>query len=122
MSKLLERVVSQQLLQLLTTHDLIDKFQSAYRPGHSRETAILRVLNDVLCSADRGDLTILVLLDLSAAFDVIDHELLLSKLQNEMGITETAFHWFIPYLAERTQSVCINQTISKVTPLICGVP
>ena len=121
-SKLLERVVSQQLLQLLTTHDLIDKFQSAYRPGHSCETAILRVLNDVLCSADRGDLTILVLLDLSAAFDVIDHELLLSKLQYEMGITETALHWFISYLAERTQSVCINQTISKATPLICGVP
>ena len=47
-SKLLERVVSQQLLQHLTTHDLIDKFQSAYRPGHSCETAILRVLNDVL--------------------------------------------------------------------------
>ena len=83
--------------------------------------AILRILNDVLCSADRGDLTILVLLDLSAAFDVIDHELLLSKLQYEMGITETALHWFIFYLAERTQRVCIYQTLSKNTPLICGV-
>ena len=121
-SKLLERVVSQQLLQHLTTHGLIDKFQSAYRPGHSCETAILRVMNDVLCSADRGDLTILVLLDLSAAFDVINHDLLLSRLQYEMGITDTALHWFTSYLADRTQRVSINQTLSKATSLICGVP
>jgi hypothetical protein len=121
-SKLLERVVSQQLLQHLTTHDLIDKFQSAYRPGYSCETAILRVLNDVLCSADRGDLTILVLLDLSAAFDVINHDLLLSRLQYEMGITESALLWFTSYLTDRTQSVCINQSLSKATHLICGVP
>ena len=97
-------------------------FQSAYRPGHSCETAILRVLNDVLCSADRGDLTILVLLDLSAAFDVIDHELLLSKLQYEMGITETALHWFISYLAERTQQKGVFVSIkSYQKPLLLSV-
>ena len=90
--------------------------------GHSCETAILRVLNDVLCSADRGDLIILVLLDLSAAFDVINHDLLLSRLQYEMGISGTALRWFTSYLADRTQSVFINQTLSKATPLICGVP
>ena len=121
-SKLLERVVSQQLVQHLNSHNLLDKFQSAYRPGHSCETALLRVLSDVLCSADRGDLTLLVLLDLSAAFDVIDHELLLSRLQNEAGISGTALRWFNSYLEDRTQRVVVNQASSRDTPLTCGVP
>ena len=121
-SKLLERVVSQQLLRHLSSNNLLDKFQSAYRPGHSCETALLRLLNDMLCKADCGDLTILVLLDLSAAFDVIDHELLLSRLLNEVGITGTAHHWFRSYLTDRVQRVAVNQTFSQDMPLSCGVP
>ena len=121
-SKLLERVVLQQLVQHLNANNLLDPFQSAYRHGHSCETALLRVLNDVLCSTDRGDLSLLVLLDLSAAFDVIDHELLLSRLQNEMGITGTALRWFSSYLVDRTQHVVVKQASSQSTLLNCGVP
>ena len=77
--------MSQQLMQHLNANNLLDPFQSAYRHGHSCETALLRVLNDVLCSADRGELSLLVLLDLSAAFDVIDHELLLARLKKKNG-------------------------------------
>ena len=121
-SKLLERVVSQQLVQHLYRYNLLDKFQSAYRHGHSCETALLRVLNDILRSADSGDLTLLVLLDLSAAFDVIDHELLLLRLQNEVGISGTALTWFHSYLADRTQRVFVNGASSTDTPLTCGVP
>ena len=87
---------------------ILDRFQSAYRHGHSCETALLRVMNDVLCAADRGDLTLLVLLDLSAAFDIIDHEILLSRFRNEVGITGTALHWFSSYLADITQRVIVN--------------
>ena len=94
LSKLLEKVVSRQLVNHLMDNCILDRFQSAYRHGHSCETALLRVINDVLCAADRGDLTLLVLLDLSAAFDIIDHEILLSRLRNEVGITGTALHWF----------------------------
>ena len=79
-------------------------------------------MNDVLCAADRGDLTLLVFLDLSAAFNIIDHEILLSRLRNEVGITGTALHWFSSYLADRTQRVIVNLASSQETPLICGVP
>ena len=78
----------------LNQHDVLDKFQSAYRPGHSCETAILRVLNEVLCSTDGGDLVRLVLLDLSAAFNTTDHEILLMRLYDEVGISSTAHQWF----------------------------
>ena len=73
-SKLLERVLAEQLVCHLNQHDLLDKFQSAHRPGHSCDTAVLRVLNDDLCSADGGDLVLLVLLGLSAAFDTLTME------------------------------------------------
>ena len=121
-SKILERVVSKQLVQHLNANNLLDPFQSAYRHGHSCETSLLRLLNDVLCSTDRGDLSLLVLLDLSAAFDVIDHELLLSRLQKEMGITGTALRWFNSYLVDRTQHVVVKQASSQSTSLNCGVP
>ena len=74
----------------LNQHDVLDKFQSAYRPGHNCETAIPRVLNEVLCSADGGDFLLLVLLDLNAAFDTINHEILLTRLYDEVGISSTA--------------------------------
>ena len=70
-------MVAKQLVSHLDLYDLLEKFQAAYRPGHSCETTILCVLNDVLCSADSGNLLLLVLLDLSAAFDTIDRDLLL---------------------------------------------
>lgn len=74
LSKVLERVVAGQLKKHLEDNNLCDIFQSAYRAGHSTETALLRVHNDLLCILDRGDLAVLVLLDLSAAFDTVDHQ------------------------------------------------
>ena len=121
-SKLLERVVCQQLVKHLNSHAFLDKFQSAYRPGHSCETALLRVLNDILCSIDRGDITLMVLLDLSAAFDVIDHELLFLRLQREAGVRGSVLSWFTSYLSDRTQRVIVNNTSSQPTALTCGVP
>ena len=85
---------AEQLVFHLDQHDLLGKFRSAYRPGHSCETAILRVFNEVLCSTDCGDLVRLVLLDLSAAFNTTDHEILLMRLYDEVGISSTAHQWF----------------------------
>ncbi|PVD19602.1 hypothetical protein C0Q70_20092 [Pomacea canaliculata] len=87
----------------LPTPGLLDKFQSAYRPKHSCETALLRLMNDLLCSADAGKVSLVVLLDLSAAFDVIDHSTLLTRLQMEVGIGGSALQWFHSYLSDRTQ-------------------
>jgi len=73
-SKLLERLVARRLPKYLTVNNLLPRFQSAYRPHHSVETAVVKVLADILLAIDRGDLAGLALLDLSAAFDIVDHD------------------------------------------------
>lgn len=85
-SKLTERAVFDQVHIHLTTHDLYPKLQSAYRRGHSTETALLKIHNDILMAMDRQHVILLVLLDLSAAFDTVEHSVLLSRLSNSFGI------------------------------------
>ena len=70
--KLLERLVARQLMQYLSYADLLPSLQSGFRPGHSTETAVLRVLSDILQAVDRGDSAALILLDLFAAFDTVE--------------------------------------------------
>ena len=78
-----------------------------------------RVLNYVLCSVDGGNLVLLVLLDLSAAFDTIDHKIVLTRPYDEMGISSTAYQWFCSYLIDKTQHVTVNQSFSEDRPLTC---
>ena len=82
MSKITEKVVLQQLFAYLTEHSLICPSQSAYRPHHSAETALLRITNDNLLALDSGNVSLLTLLNLSAAFDTIDRCILLNRLQH----------------------------------------
>jgi len=77
LSKLLECLVVRQLMEYMASADLLPARQSGFRPGHSTETAVLRVLSDILLAVDRGDLAALMLLDLTAAFDTVDHDVLL---------------------------------------------
>jgi hypothetical protein len=104
-SRLLERLVARQLMDYLRSNDLLPSYQSAYRPFHSTETAVLRVLSDILKAVDSGDVAGLVLLDLSSAFDTVDHDILLRRLNTSYGINGTAIQWFRPYLTGRSQYV-----------------
>lgn len=121
-SKVLEKVVVKQLYRHLQDNSLFEKFQSGYRAHHSTETALLKVTNDLLLAADSGQVSILVLLDLSAAFDTIDHNILLRRLECEIGIRGTALCWFKSYLSERYQFVNVNQQSSTRSKVCYGVP
>ena len=122
LSKILEKVVLSQLFSYLNSHNLISVSQSAYRPFHSTETALVKVNSDILNSLDSSNFSILTLLDLSAAFDTIDHQILLSRLHSLYGISGSVLQWFSSYLSDRTLSVLIQDTYSDSASLSYGVP
>ena len=122
LSKLVEKAVYVQLNNYLGKNDLHEPLQSAYKIFHSTETALLTVTNDIMLSLDKGDSVFLVLLDLSAAFDTVNHSLLLARLKKSFGITGTVLQWFNSYLSNRTQFVNINKANSTVRDLSVGVP
>jgi len=76
-------------MDYLQSADLLPANQSGFRPGHSTETAVLQVLSDILVAVDRGDVAALILLDLSAAFDTVDYDILLQHLQTTYGISDS---------------------------------
>lgn len=121
-SKILERAVAAQITRHLEERHLMDPLQSAYRRGHSTETAMLRVKNDIDTILDEGDGVLLVLLDLSAAFDTIDHGILLRRLEHTIGIRGDALEWIRSYLTDRYQKVTIRQASSEKSALSTGVP
>ncbi len=102
LSKILEKVVSSQLCSFLEKNYICEDFQSGFRPYHSTETALIRVTNDLLLSSDRGCISLLVLLDLSATFETIDRSILLNRLENDVGIRGSALAWFNSYLTPGT--------------------
>ena len=122
LSKLVERVVARQLTSHINNNKLDNPHQSAYKPGHSTETALLSIKNEVHLSLARGEPTALVLLDLSAAFDTIDHNILLGYLKTWFGLGGTALRWFASYLRNRCQAIKIGSTLSELSNLIYGVP
>ena len=122
LSKLVERVVARQLTSHINNNKLDNPHQSAYKPGHSTETALLSIKNEVHLSLARGEPTALVLLDLSAAFDTIDHNILLGYLKFWFGLGGTALRCFASYLRNRCQAIKIGSTLSELSNLIYGVP
>jgi hypothetical protein len=119
--KIIENVIADQMMSHLTRNVLLDQHQYAYKPHHSCETAVLSTLNDIYMAADRKEISIAVLLDMSAAFDTVDHGLLLKKLE-VMGITDKALEWMMVYLNDRIFSTIACGVKSKPLPLQMGVP
>ena len=121
-SKLTERVVANQIQCHMIKNNLVPQLQSAYRSHHSTETALLKVKNDLLMNMNKGQVSLLVLLDLSAAFDTVDHRILLKTLQAKLGVCGSALSWFKSYLEGRSQRICIKETLSRPFDLKWGVP
>ncbi len=113
LDKVLERVVAGQLQQYLSINNILEPFQSGFRSGHSTETALIRVTNDLLISADKGACSILLLLDITAAFDTISHAVLLERLHTLLGISGIALEWFKSYLTNRYQFVWGNVNLNQ---------
>ena len=121
-SKLTERVVLKRLNAHMSFNNLHCNTQFAYKKEHNTETMILKVVDDVLLGFDENKGTILLFLDLSAAFDTIDINKLLAILSEEIGITGVALKWFQSFLTGRTQKVRIDDKFSKILEVLFGVP
>jgi hypothetical protein len=105
LSKTVERLVARRLAVFLNSNNLMPTNQSAYRKGHSTETVLLRVTSDILTEIDHGQITLLGLLDLSAAFDTVDIDLLIYGLNSSFGLQYIALKWVPSFLKDRTQQV-----------------
>ena len=99
-----------------------EMYQSAYKPQHSTETALLCVCEDIKKALDRKNGTALVMIDLSAAFDTIDHHILLHRLCHRYGVSGAALKWIESYLTDKGQRVCLNDEYSPRFVLSTGVP
>ena len=122
LGKLIEKAACTQLVYHIESNNLFDSFQSAYRSSHSTESALIKVKNDIMFSLDSNNVVFMVLLDLSAAFDTIDHQIFISRLFNRIGVRSTVLSWFQSYLSGWSSQVDIGGTLSSPTTLEFGLP
>ena len=122
LSKIIERIVAKQLTSHLKRYELLPIHQSGYREFHSTESALIHVSSSLFASMDSQDVSLLSLLDMSAAFDCVDHKILLKKLDCCFGISGDVAKWFCSYLTGRTQQVLFNGEMSPVEFIKYGVP
>ena len=114
---MIERVVVAVLDEHLASYNILLPSQYAYRRNHSTETYLLALQDDLLIAVDRGKGTVVLLLDLSAAFDTIDYKILLKRIESHYGISGTVLAWFRSYLSGMVQSVVMNGIRSGAVPL-----
>ena len=120
--KLIQRNVLAELNGHMDLNDLHIPFQSGYKKHHGCETVLLKIVDDVLLCLDAGSCTILLILDLSAAFDTVDHDELLKILHHEIGIRGKALEWFKSFLSGRMQATSVKGCKSKSVHMKYGVP
>ncbi len=113
---------SSRLTEHMNNNNLTEKFQSAYKPLHSTESALLRVKNDFIAAIDNHKAVLLVMLDLSAAFDTIDHTIFIHRLKQDFRIIGKALNWFSSYLHERTNRVNMHGVSSATHTMKYGFP
>ena len=120
-SKLLERLMYNRLMQHLIKNSILYDYQFGFRKGYSTTLALAEITQNIYENLMKKHTTCGVFLDLSKAFDTINHEILLQKLEH-YGIRGVALQWFRSYLSERTQRVCIDGILSGQLNVVCGVP
>ncbi len=120
-AKTLEQVVFNQVSLFLSQNNKLDAKQSGFRSGHSTETALLSVTEDLRIAKADSKSSVLILLDLSAAFDTVNHQILLSTLSS-LDITGIPLRWFESYLTGRSFRVAWGGEVSKANQLVTGVP
>ena len=119
--KILEKIISIRLIHHLETSRILSNSQFAYREGRGTESAILKFINDIISAFEKGEYTVAVFLDLTKAFDCVDHEILLQKLCH-YGVNNVALQWFRSYLSARKQRVKFQGTLSEEKIINIGVP
>ena len=124
LSKLLEKVVQVRIQAFFDSNGLMLNMQSAYRRFHSTEIAVTKVVNDLLLAADSGQMSALSArpILLTAAFDTVDHELLISRLERQFGLRGVVLEWFRSYLSGRTFHVVFSGSTSSIIYIVCSVP
>ena len=120
-SKKIEKVVQEQLTEFLTVNKLLYNSQYGFRKAQSTETATLELIDTLLQTLDKKDIPISIFLDLSIAFDTIDHTILYINLRH-YGINGVPLNWLINYLTGRQQFVKLDDEIANTLPISTGVP
>ncbi|XP_047123408.1 uncharacterized protein LOC124806480 [Hydra vulgaris] len=121
-SKILEKLALSRLHPHVTSSVNFNPLQSGFRSYHSTETALLNICNDILLNIDDGLTTILLSLDISSAFDTIDHSLLITCIKNNFGVTDIALKWLTSYLHSLKSFVSIGSSNSRLIASSTGVP
>ena len=122
LSMLVKHYMLKQLINHCNTNCLIPDFQSAYRENYSTETSLISMCNDILWSMEKQQITMMVTLDLSAAFDMVDHNTLINILQDHYWVTGKVLQWFETYLWPCQFKVCVGNKYSMPWQLPFGVP
>ena len=118
----MEKCTLQQFTQHCDDHVLLPEFQSANHKHHGCETSLLKITNDILLGMDNQQVNTMVILDLNAAFETVDHQLLLKALNHKFGITGTALEWYKNYLIAKTFKVSINGSYSEENTMNFSAP
>ena len=119
---ILEKHIISQVSSYLNTHNLCNTCQSAYRPCHSTETALVKVVDDLFLSLNKGNISVLAFLDFSSAVDTIDNPILVHRLHTDFGFTDTVLQWFSSYLTDRIHYVSLSYHCSTYAPVHSCVP
>ena len=121
-NKMLEKLALSKVFSYVNSHNLYNTCQSAYRPGHSTETALLKVVDDLFLSLNKDSISVLALLDFSSAFDTIDHPILVHRLHTDYGFTDSVLQRTSSYVTDRTHYVSLSNHCTVFAPVHSGVP